>query len=233
MSIPLFLAMTEQDIRQAPELPKDIAWMACHFPVGDAVLSSVPRTLPLGSMLILDDRVPYSKQNSDMICAHMKDMVTRWQCRHVLLDLERPPTEPMLQLVKDLVQQLPCPVGVPKDYAQNLDCPVFLPPIPPHMLPRDYLSPFYGREIWLEVALDGSLASVTPEGCTFTPVPFPELHASVHHCPQLHSHYHIEAKPAQVDFHLFRTSSDIPSLLDDALASGVALAIGLFQELHD
>ena len=231
MSIPLFLAMTGQEIHQNPSLPEKIAWMSCHFSAGDAGISHIPDNMPRNSMLILDDRIPYQGHNSAMVCAHLLDTVNRHRCSHVLLDFERPPTAATLPLVRQICETMPCPVGIPIDYANDLDCPIFVPPVPPHLTLHAYLTPWKNREIWLEVALDGSLATITDKGCQFTPVPYPMPEEPMHHCTELCCHYHTAVSPEQIQFSYFRTSEDLIDLQNHAAKYGVTLSIGLYQEL--
>lgn len=231
MSIPLFLAMTSQEIHETPSMPEKIAWMSCHFAVDGAGISHIPSILPPNSMLILDDRIPFHGHDSTMICAHLKEIVARHRCSHVLLDFERPPSPTTLQLVKQICAQLPCPVGAPIDYTKDLDCPVFLPPVPPHLPLDRYLAPWTGREIWLEAALDGTLATVTDTGCEFAYVAHPAPGAPMHHSSELFCHYHTTVSPQHIRFSMFRTPQDLTDLQACTERFGVSLAIGLYQEL--
>lgn len=231
MSIPLFLAMTGEEIREATPLPPRIAWFSCHFSAHGAGLTGIPGMVPAGSMLILDDRIPVRGHDAALVAAHLEEIVKKWDLRHVLLDFERPATPEVSEIVRKVIQQLPCPVGVSKDYACDLDCPVFLPPVPPHLPVEEYLSPWKSREIWLEMALDGSNATITSDGCKITPVPFPEPEDPSHYSQELHSHYHITTDPERIQFAIHRTPQDLSDLLDAAERSGVTLAVGLYQEL--
>ena len=232
MSIPLFLAMTDQEIRQTPSLPEKTAWMSCHFLAGGTGISHLPTDLPHGSMLILDDRIPFRGHDPALICAHLKEILWKFRCSHMLLDFERPPTAVTLQFARQLSAQLPCPVGVPKDYAKDLPCPVFLPPVPPHLALETYLAPWTGREIWLEAALDGSAAAITDKGCRFSPVPFPVPGEPMHRCAELHCHYHTAVSSDEIVFSFFRTRQDLADLQTHAKEYGVTLTIGLYQELE-
>lgn len=231
MSIPLFYAMSKTEIRDNFSLPDQIAWMSCHFSAGGTALADVPGTLPSGSILILDDRIPFRNHDTSMICNQMWDAVKRLSCSGVLLDFQRPPTVPLLEFVGQLIKQLPCPVGVPASYSPDWNCPVFLPPVPPQVLVAEYLKPFHNREIWLEVALDGATATIVKDGCSFSSVPFPKQYSSSHYSPELHCHYHIDTNYEQVQFSFFRTKDDVLALYEKAGKLGAALAIGLCQEL--
>jgi DNA-binding NarL/FixJ family response regulator len=53
-----FLAMTAAEIRNISVFPGKIAWMACHFSPFGLGLSNLPRALPVGSLLMVDDVTP-------------------------------------------------------------------------------------------------------------------------------------------------------------------------------
>jgi hypothetical protein len=231
MSIPLFLAMTGEEIHENGVLPPKIAWMACHFSAGGARLTGIPQRLPTGSMLILDDRIPIRGHDATLVAAHLLEIIEQQHCSHVLLDFERPPSAEAMDIVKEIIRQLPCPVGVSPSHVQNLNCPIFVPPVPSHQTAEAYLSQWNGREIWLEAALDGSTATVTTDGCQFTYAPFPKPEEPSHHSEELHSHYHIVANKEQITFSFHRTPHDLTELLNNAEQSGVTLAVGLYQEL--
>lgn len=231
MSIPLFFAMTDQEIHQCSSMPGRTAWMACHFASGGAGLANTPSHLPPNSMLILDDRIPFQQHNTQLICKQIQDLVHRLEISCVLLDFERPPADAIKAMARDLVRCLSCPVGVPPGYAQNLDCAVFLPPVPPHISPEEYLRPYGDREIWLEMALDGSVATITEKGCVCTSMPFPERPSCSHYEPELLSHYQIQIESGQIRFSFHRTETDLEILHNEVEKLGVTTAIGLYQEL--
>lgn len=231
MSIPLFLAMTSQEIRENICQTGKIAYMACHFSPKGSGVTNLPENMPPTAMLILDDRIPYGGQSAEQLIAGLRASVERLGCQYVLLDFERPATKQLQELSAAVANELPCPVAMPPEYARALDCPLFLPSIPPYILPEDYLSPYKNREIWLEAALDGALATVTAEGCQVTAVPYPETAIPLHHSRELRCHYHMDItdKAARVTF--LRSAEDIGPLLEAAEQYGAALAIGLHQEL--
>lgn len=231
MAIERFLAMTGSEIRENSSLPPRLAWMACHFSLYGAGLTDLPRQLPVGSMLILDDRIAPNGHDPVLVAKQLEQVVKEQHCEAVLLDLQRPDDPQTVKIAEEAIHTLPCPVGVSEAYARQLDCPIFLPPIPPHILPEDWLSPWKGREIWLESALDGSQLTVTREGCRTAPLPFPEEQSPQHHDPKLHCHYHMDVTPDQIQATLYRTPEDLTDLLSEADQLGVRYAIGLFQEL--
>ena len=231
MAIPLYLAMTAAEFRSQSEYSAPIAWMACHFSPYGTGLTNLPKTLPDGSMLILNDRTPICGHDPDLICTLLSQTVTRTKACAVLLDLQRPDVEEVKILVRQLINGLPCPVAVSHHYAAGLDCPIFLPPVPVTVSLADFTAPWQGREIWLEAALDCIAADVDKNGCSFPPFPgcggeFP--HADT----ELHCHYRIETEENRIRFILRRTEEDLQALLEKAEGFGISCAVGLYQELH-
>ena len=67
MAIAPFLAMTGAEMRNNSFLPEKIAWMACHFSPYGLGLSNLPRSLPPGSLLMVDDITPIGKHDPSII----------------------------------------------------------------------------------------------------------------------------------------------------------------------
>lgn len=228
MALPLYLAQTPAEMAGNP-LPERTAYMACHFSAGGRGLSNLPDHLPEGSILILDDSIPMEAHDSQQILSQLSDWIPRYGCESVLLDFQRENIPCQQELAGLLCEALPCPVAVSEIYAGNLACPVFLPPVPPDKLLSEYLSPWSGREIWLETALDGLSLIVTEACCNTEPLwDFPENGLLDE---QLHCHYAIETTADSATFLLWRTGPDLASLLSEAESLGVTRAVGLWQEL--
>ena len=141
MAIRPFLAMTAAEIRGTETLPPKTAWMACHFSPYSTGLSNLPKALPPGSMVILDDITPIHGHDSETIAAQLRPRLDALKCSGVLLDFQRPGYEEAELLARRLSEALPCPVGVSALYGQALSCPDFLPPVPPDVNLADYLAP--------------------------------------------------------------------------------------------
>lgn len=231
MAIAPFLAMTAAEIRANPNISFPMGWMACHFSPYGTGLSNLPEELPDGSLLILNDRTPWWNHDPLLIAAQLEERLTGLSCRGLLLDFQRPGKEEVAELAELLTRQLSCPVGVSEGYAAELSCPVFLPPVPLGQMVEDYLAPWQGREIWLELALDCEAVTLTAEGATTTPLPWWERPAGGHADQNLHCHYHIQTEENEVVFTLHRTREDLESLLTEAANFGVTAAVGLWQEL--
>lgn len=232
MAIRPFLAMTAAEIRGTETLPPKTAWMACHFSPYSTGLSNLPKALPPGSMVILDDITPIHGHDSEVIAAQLRHRLEGLECSGVLLDFQRPGYEEAGLLAEQLAEALPCPVVVSALYGQALNCPVFLPPVPPDASLSDYLAPWHGREIWLEMALDGEIITLTPAGATTSPLLPAAQPSGGHWDGKLHCHYQIHTDADSARFTLFRTPEDLDALLTEGEALGVTCAVGLYQELH-
>ena len=232
MPLPLYLAMTGTEVASAEVLPEYMAWMACHFSSYGTGLSNLPRHLPVGAMLILNDRTPIRGHDPSRIKDQLEEVIGQFGCCGVLLDLQRPDVKEATALCAQLVGGLPCPVGITEHYARQLDCPVFLSPLPPGMALAEPIKPWSGRSLWLEVVTDRRVAVITESGCRWEDSDrnheastwFPE--------PSLHCRYCWSADDYRAVFTLERNAAHIPALLEEAQALGITHAIGLYQQLH-
>ena len=222
MPIPLILAMDGFEIDDPVDIPPNIAWM-CHLSPGNNSITS----LPGNAMIVLTDRNSIDGCDPQQIVSLLSELAPA----KVLLDFQQPVNAQSLSFAKALAQTLPCPVGVSKTYAQDLPCPVFLPPIPPNILPQDYLTPWGSREVWLEVALDACEITVTTEESSTVPLPFGQAVEHAHRDADLYCHYFIRYENDALRFYLYRTREDVFSMLDAVDAPNVTLAVGLLQEL--
>lgn len=230
MEISCYLAMTAGELeRSGPPADHFPAYMACHFSPYGTALSNLPRVLPPGSMLMVNDRTPICGHDPQLIAEQLAACIRQLECSCVLLDFQRPGEAATRELCQVLEAALPCPVGTSELYAKELKGPVFLPPVPPDLPLKEYLSPWQHREIWLEAALDSLLLTLTPEGCT---VSAGGDRSGEFSDETLHCHYGIVCKENEVRFLLHRTREDLEQLLEEAQALGVTRAIGLWQELH-
>lgn len=232
MAIRPFLAMTAAEIRGAQTLPAKIAWMACHFSPYSTGLSNLPKKLPPGSMVILDDITPIHGHDPQVIAHQLLTRLETLKYSAVLLDFQRPGFEEAAALAEHLSRALPCPVGVSPLYGKGLKGPVFLPPVPPDTSLSDYLSPWKGREIWLELALEGETIVLTSAGAKVSSLPAAAQSADGYRDAHLHCHYRIQTEENQARFTLLRTPEDLTELLSEGETQGVTLAVGLYQQLQ-
>lgn len=224
MEINCFLAMTAAEIRSCSPLPPKIAWMACHFSPYGTGLSNLPKWLPEGSLLILNDRTPICGHDPHLVAQQLEDIVTAFHCSSILLDLQRPGGE----AVVDAVVRLSCKVAVTPAYAKDENCAVFLPP-PPLTLPLpQHIAPWKNREIWLEAALEQCTIRVTKDGSREVdrpPFPCPYVDSA------LHCRYGMEIQPQYIDFHLQRDQQQLSALMAEGQELGISQFVGLYQQL--
>ena len=231
MAIAPFLAMTGAEMRNNSVLPEKIAWMACHFSPYGAGLSNLPKNLPAGSLLMVDDITPPHGHDPHLIAEQLSMCVEFLQCCGVLLDFQRPGYDETIVIVKQLTEVLPCPVAVSACYAKQFDCPVFLPPVPPSVPLEEYLLPWKGREIWLEAGLEGELLTLTEQGCNVISLTYSDTETDSFFDQELYCHYTIETNEKAARFTLWRTMEDLNHLLKKTEELGVVQSVGLFQEI--
>ncbi len=232
MIFPFYLAMTAGEFAACPPPPK-VGWMACHFSCYGLGLSNLPPLLPEASMIILNDRTPVCGHSPEKIIQELKSLLDTQPIACILLDFQRPDNSLTKEIVQTVVAQLPCPVGVSEIYAKDVDCPVFLPPIPPDCPPETYLAPWQQREIWLEMATDGLLLSITKDGCNAQPLPPPKTQHIAFPESSLFCHYEVSVTEKAAQFTLYRTQEDITALLQHLNNLGVTQAVGLYQQFRD
>ena len=228
MSLRLYLAMTETEIRRAPVLPRNLAYMACHFSPYGTGLVNIPQWLPPGSILIVNDRVPVFTHDPGQIAKQLSDAVHRLRAFGVLMDLQIPDNPRTAQIVKSVTAALSCPVGVSELYATNLSCPVF--GAPPIYVPlTEYAQNKGNRPLWLEAFQETAYLTVTASGCAITQ--YEEFSGKSFTDEALQCQYQYCVQKDRVLFHLSRQPEDIPAYLRKAEAMGIEVAVGLYQQL--
>lgn len=223
----VFLAVTGKE--PEPIRPKRTAYMACHFSPGGSGLSNTPRSLPDGSILLLDDSMPVQGHDPETSVQQLNELVSKFSVRAVLLDFQRPPTSESNEMASAILQNCGCTVAVTPAYAKK-GFPVFLPPPPPNKPLAEYLKPWEKNRVFLELAIEGLEITVTKKGSRFSPV-----------CPtsalpladvRLHCHYGVTVFPGKAVFTLCRTREDLAELAQEAEVLGVLGTVGLYQELQ-
>ena len=233
MALPVYLAMTAAELTLQETLPEYVAWMACHFSSYSQGLSNLPRQLPEGSMLILNDRIPIQGQLPQVVTQQLQQLIEDFSVCGVLLDFQRPRQESAAEMVQAVTQALKCPVAVTEQYATDTNCAVFLEaPRAYHPL-QERLKPWKGREIWLEASYSPGTVSVTEEGSFYEPgVAFPPT-LPLQTEEKLHCTYCSQESEGCVRYYFHRTPQQLKALLEEAQALGIKKAIGLYQELKE
>ena len=232
MEIPLFLAMTAGEVLGAEQLPRQLAWMACHFSPYGMGLSNLPDKLPDGTMLILNDRLPPEWHDPVLAAETLVSAAQERKCSCILLDFQRAGNEKTASVVEAVLEMAQCPVGVSHGYAEGRSCPVLVPPIPPHLLPEDAVAPWKGRELWLELSSEGTAIRITESGSQYTPLSDYRPAATAHREPELHCHYEITVEEDRILFRLGRTKEDQEALLNTVKSARVTCALGLWQDIN-
>lgn len=229
MGIPCYLAMTAAEFSACAQLPPHIGWLSCHFSPSGPGLSNLPKALPPGSVLILDDSTPYHFHQSQWILAQLQEIVSTFSVNALILDFQRPKDPALLEMARLLVAGLPCPVAVPPRYAAQ-NAPVFLPPLPLHIPLGRALAPWHGRELWLDAPLLPHRVTVTPKGITCQWLPTPPDMIYPHGAEELHCHYTTEVGKNNINFTFSRNQQDFAPWLEEAQSLGVAGVVSLYQE---
>ena len=233
MAIAPFLAMTAAEFYAATSLPPRIAWMACHFSPYGLGLSNLPKDLPPGSLLMVDDITPPHGHDPEWIAQQLTACVETFGCSGILLDFQRSGCEETHCIAKHLSKALPCPVAVTEPYADDSDCSVFLSALPPSVTLEEQLPHWPNREIWLELGTDGEIITLTEHGAECCPLPSPDPMAAGFQEEALCCHYSVRTDEKAARFTLWRTNNDMVTLLEKAETLGIVKAIGLYQELKD
>ncbi len=230
MALPVYLAMTPGEMTQN-RLPAHCAWMACHFSPYGLGLSNLPRILPEGSLLILNDRTPVNGHDPQRIARQLAEVVEAFSISGVLLDFQRPGDPQTAAIAREAADALLCPVAVSEKYAGGLSCAVFLEaPRAYHSLPR-LAAKWPGRELWLEAAFSPGCIQVTRSGSRYEPdAAFPDG-LPIHREERLCCSYCIQKSDDEVRFFLERSADDLRALLTQAENLGITRAVGLYQEL--
>lgn len=225
-----YLAMTSHEFHTIAPLPQHIAWMACHFSPYGTWLSNLPTALPPGSILILNDRIPFCCHDAGRIEDALSAAAEALELKGILLDFQQENQKHLQELAAYLVTALPCPVAVSEQYAHGLDCPVFLAPCPHHVHLAEHIAPWQGRKLWLDLAVDGQSITVTRSGSQIHGFPLGEIPTGGHPDKNLHCHYSIEETTDSLRFTLWRTPEDLAALAKDAAKLGIHVLVGLYQE---
>ena len=228
-----YLAMTAAEFRTAEPLPPAVAWMSCHFSGHSRGLSNLPDTLPPGSVLILDDSIPIGGHDPVLIREQLQSLAEQLSLKGILLDFERPGVPELAALASYLTEDPCCVVCVSQLYAGELSCPVFLPPPPLYTPLSEYLTPWKGRSVWLELAMQCQIARIDSHGCRLEDAHMTLLAEPSFPDRDCCCRYHWALQNEEAVFTMVRDLPELAMLEEDARALGVAQTIGLYQQLGE
>lgn len=227
MSLRFYLAMTEAEIRSATSLPRHLAYMACHFSPYGIGLTNIPKQLPPGSMLIVNDRVPVLQHDPQFILRQLTSAVQKLSVFGVLLDFQICDVPLTAQIVKVLVDGLPCPVAVSPAYGAALSCAIFSAPAL-HQRFCDFAPIKKGRPLWLDAYQETALYEINSAGCTAGKKASPSGNSFLDEALQCRYHFSIEKDRAI--FTLSRQAEEMRGYLKNAEQAGISVAVGLYQQ---
>lgn len=227
MSLRFYLAMTEAEIRSATSLPRHLAYMACHFSPYGIGLTNIPKQLPPGSILIVNDRVPVLHHDPQFILRQLTSAVQKLSVFGILLDFQIRGVPLTAQIVKTLADSLPCPVAVSSAYGETLSCPIFSAP-QLHQRFCDFEPIKKNRPLWLDTYQETALYEVTPDGCTIGKST--GVSGNCFFDEALQCRYTFSLKKDSAIFTLSRQAGEMAGYLRAAEQAGVSVAVGLYQQ---
>lgn len=229
MDLSIYPAFAGAELEAMLQYPGKTAWLGCHLSAYGSGITPLPAALKHCDMLVLTDEMPPEGHDSKAVAAELWSQANILGCERILLDFQRPPSEESLQIIQCVLEKAYVPVGVTSKYAQQLTCPVFLAP-PPLWTPlEEAISPWVGREIWLEIAPESGCVTLTKEGSSYAPCGTKPDYPFTDHGLCLSYKAEIYANKASVFLH--RGISNLPHWLVQAEALGIRAAVGLYQQL--
>lgn len=207
--------------------------MSAHFSPSDSGLSNLPPALPTGSILILDDQIPWADHDMERVCQELTHVLLRDKAYGLLLDFEREPCEQTLLLARAAAQccrEIGCAIAMPEAYRGDTEGACFLPPLP-CTVPVDTVNLPRGP-IWLDAAPTAAVARIGSEGVSLTPADPLELSArgkkhTVFFDGSIGSFYYSRQADREVEAFLYDTPETIEKKLERL---PIALAIAAWRE---
>lgn len=231
MILPVYLAMTAEEFSHISPLPRQPAWMACHFSPYGTGLVGLPENVPTGTLLMVNDRIPMAGHDPEQILDQLLRYLEACKSPAVVLDLQQKDSREAANLTTHLCKKLPCPVVVTPWYGEALSCPLLLPPTPVYTPLEEHIAPWQGRQLWLELALEATAATITEAGCTFSPAPLPGQEERTWEADSLCCRYRHKVHEDHIAVTLWRDGEQLKKLLRKAQELGIQAAVGLYQEL--
>ena len=224
-------AMTEAELQGERPLPERIAYMACHFSPYGTGLSNFPRTLPEGSLLMLNDRTPVSGHDPELVAGQLREAAERFQAEAVVLDFQRGVNGVCRRVAELCADSLPCPVAVTEDYAEFTEGPVVLAPPELWTALGEWCRPWEGREIWAEAVLQRARVTVTEAGSRYEELCWEEPPEGLRMDEALKVRYCIRQREDGLMAELYRGPEELKAWMEEAEKLGVSRFLGLYQQV--
>ena len=104
-------------------------------------------------------------------------------------------------------------------------------PCPHHIPLKEYISPWQNRELWLDLAPNEEIITLTEIGAEISVSSSCHRETNSHADQRLHCHYTIRNMDHGLQFTLWRTPSDLDRLEKEAETLGITTVVGLYREL--
>ena len=231
MDLPLYHAMTAAEFSSVQKLPKNIAWMACHFSAYSTSLSNLPAEIPAGSMIIINDKMPPSGHDKFAIAEQLNRLADRHKVSYFLLDFERKETEETAEMVQHLTSALNRQVAVTESYAHAGKGPVLISMPPPHISLKQQIGKIQNRELWLELAMETEIATIDSNGCHFSSYCGEEFPEKEFTDSALHTKYRLQICNNHAKYLLKREIAEVADIMKEAKNLGITAFVGLYQQL--
>ncbi len=235
MSIPLFLAITPAEFAHLPELPNPLAWMSVRLSLTSPGLSNVPSQLPPGSLIIFDDKTPWSGHSVELVCKEMTTLLLNTKAYGLLLDFERAPTPETILLVKALSQcckEIGIPLAAPEGYGGDESVAVFTSPFPCWKKPTETSNDH--RALWLDASPTAHALRITQDHAVGIALPYPPEtppeEDQIHWDESLHCAYWTDFDGDGLVITMYRTPEKTTELLAELPSSPFRLAVGVWRE---
>lgn len=227
MSIPLYLAMNEEEMSRSSELPKNLAITGlCFSPEGQGLDGMPKREVPEGVLFLLEDRIPWEGHDLETVCREAASLLVRTKAFGLLLDFERPPTEETQRLAYALGQcckELGCKIGMPKGYEGG--GARFLPSPPCFKKPESQEGP-----VWFEAIPTAFDIVITSQGAQCKDSANISVWEEDRFYPPLGAYYRAHRADHSLNVHLYDTPN---SLLKRMEAIGAELAVGMWRQWQE
>lgn len=210
------------DTKENPTFPGNLAILGMHLSQDGMHLAGIPETVPEGCILLLDDRILPEKIDEDAILRQLASVLHKRSPKSLYLDFQRESVH-STSLIRRITESYPEITAVSALYAEGLSCPVVLPPIPLYKKVEEVLSPWQGREIWIEQDLSAWEVTVTKDGADVKSTAIPR--ESGFFDEALCCRYCIKTEENAAIFTLFSTSETLQKQAEKAASLGVKAAL--------